>query len=174
MADLDQTFSPVEAPGAYYPQDFSLESINILTSSGQPFEMKQMLVELSYFEDMFKPATTGHILINDSIGFINNLKMNGTEKIRLEFNKTAKSSGAYGISKTFSIVRISERIRKNFNTETYSIHFCSQELLLSEQIKISKSYSGRKIDSIVQEILIEWLKSILKQHQPEVQLKLER
>lgn len=136
---------------------FNLVKLEVVTNQNKSIDIKSLMLEMSYFEDIFRSATTGHILINDSIGFINNLKMNGSEKINLKFNKTTASDNAYAIEKTFRIVRIGERIRKNFNTETYSIHFCSEELLYSEQKKVSKSYAGKTISYIVSDILKSYL-----------------
>jgi hypothetical protein len=42
--------------------------------------------------------------------------------------------------------------------ENYTLHFCSEELFLSEQTKISKPYSGKKISEIVYDILNNHLK----------------
>lgn len=136
---------------------YYLEKLNIFIGKGDSIDIKGLLLEMSYFEDIFRCAITGHILINDSIGFIDKLKLNGSEKIEIKFNKTNKSRSDYGISKTLRIVRIGERIRKNFNTETYSIHFCSEELFFSEQKKISKAYKGKRIDEIVTDILTNYL-----------------
>ena len=43
MAQIDQnTYTQVENPGAYFPQDYSLESLNFLTGSGQRFDIKKV------------------------------------------------------------------------------------------------------------------------------------
>jgi hypothetical protein len=44
------------------------------------------------------------------------------------------------------------------NVEFYTLYFCSEELLLSEQLKISSSYKGKKISENVKNILTEKLK----------------
>jgi hypothetical protein len=46
MAEIDQnTYTQVENPGAYYPQDNSLETLNFLTGSGQRFDIKKIFVD---------------------------------------------------------------------------------------------------------------------------------
>jgi hypothetical protein len=50
MSDI---FNLVEGAGAYYPQDYTLKALNILTTAGQRFEMKKLMVELSYYEDLY-------------------------------------------------------------------------------------------------------------------------
>lgn len=150
--------SPEDSSNITSGDSYQISKLEIISSDGvRAIDTKSLLLELSYFEDIFRSVTTGHILINDSIDFINGLKFNGTEKIRIEFRKTEKSERSTGISKTYKIVRLGDRIRKNFSTETYSIHFCSEELFFSEQTKISKSYKGKKISEIVTDILTNYL-----------------
>ena len=36
-------FTPVEASGAYSPQDYSLKTLNFLTSSGNRIELKKIM-----------------------------------------------------------------------------------------------------------------------------------
>lgn len=146
----------VEADGLYYTQDFSLNKLNILVSSGKKFEMKRLLVEMSYYEDIYSFAVSGYLTLNDSQGFIETLQLTGNEFIEVEFGKL-KSSGAVD-SQTFRIYKIGNRTPKgNFNGEIYTIYFCSEELMLSEQMKISRAYSGYKISDIVKDVLIEKL-----------------
>ena len=74
----------VESPGAYYPQDFSLKTLNFLTASGQKIELRQLLVELSYYEDIYSFAASGYITILDSQGFIELLQLTGNEFIQID------------------------------------------------------------------------------------------
>lgn len=158
MADIEQTnSSPVENPGAYYTQDYSLETLNFLTASGQKFEMKKVLVELSYFEDIYSFAVSGYVTITDAQGFIELLQLSGNQFVELKFGKT--KNGSNGINQVLRVYKIENRKPVgNLNAENYTLHFCSEELVLSEQTKISKSYSGQKISNIVKNILTDKLK----------------
>ena len=137
--------------------DYNLEEVYIITASGQT-SLKNIMVEISYYEDIFKGVTSGNIVINDSIDLIDRLGISGFDYIKLKFSKTEVSSKLATIEKYFRVYRVSERILNNNSTETYSLHFCSEELLLSEQTKISKGYSGKKISEMVFDILYNHLK----------------
>lgn len=157
MADLDQTFSPVEAPGAYYPQDFSLKSINLLTTGGQRIDLRRLMVELSYYEDIYTFSISGYVTIRDAQGFIESLHLTGNEFIEIDFGKV--KNGPNSDDSTYRVYKIGNRAPDgNMNSEYYTLYFCSEELVLSEQIKISKSFSGSKISDIVENILIDKLK----------------
>lgn len=143
--------------GLVTADDYSLDEAYII-SSGNNTNIKPLMVEISYYEDIFKGVTSGSILINDSISLIDRLGLSGFDYLKLKFKKTLKASRESTTDKYFRIYRISERILNNNSSETYTLHFCSEELFLSEQTKVSKSYSGKKISEIVSDILSDKLK----------------
>jgi hypothetical protein len=141
---------PVVA-GLLTANDFYLESINIITPKNI-VNIKSVFVELSYYEDIFRGTVSGHVLISDSISMIDRLGLSGNDYLELKFRKS-QTVDAPGISKYFRIYRVGERILNNSETENYSLHFCSEELFLSEQTKVSKAYQGKTIEEIVTDIL---------------------
>jgi hypothetical protein len=147
----------IESPGAYYPQDFSLKTLNFLTASGQRIEIKKLLVEMSYYEDIYSFVTSGYITLVDAQGFIELMRLTGNEFIEVNFGKV--KSGKNETDQLFRVYKSSARKPSgNQNSEVYTLYFCSEELLLSEQNKISKSYKGNKISKIVDNILTDKLK----------------
>lgn len=158
MATIPNDFGVSQSPaGIFYPQDFSLEKLDFITSSGQRFEMKKLMVEMSYYEDIYSFCISGSITIRDSIGFIELLQLSGNEYMELNFGKIKGAPNSN--SQTFHVYKIGKRLPTgNLNDEFYTIYFCSEELYLSEQIKISKSFNGQKISSIISNILTNTLK----------------
>ena len=147
----------IESPGAYYPQDFSLKTLNLLTAGGQRFEMKKLMVEMSYFEDIYSFVTSGYITLIDAQGFIERLQLTGNEFIEINFGKI--KDGSNENDQIFRVYKVGTRQPSgNMNSETYTLHFCSEELLLSEQSKIAKSFKGNKISDIIKNILTDKLK----------------
>jgi len=155
---LTSTNTPtVQIDGLITADDYSLDDAYIITSKDKT-NVKAMMVELSYYEDIFKGITSGSILLNDSISLIDRLGMTGFDYLKLKFKKTTRASKESTTEKYFRIYRVSERIMNNNASETYTLHFCSEELFLSEQTKISKSYSGKKISEMIYDILSDKLK----------------
>jgi len=146
-----------ETSGVYYSQDFSLKSLNFLTSSGKTIDLKRVMVEFSYYEDLYSFCTTGYITVSDSRGFIELLQLTGSEFLEINFGKV--KNGPNDIDKIFRVYKAGKRVPAgNMNTEFYTLYFCSEEMILSEQKKISKSYKGEEIYKIVNDILTEQLK----------------
>lgn len=157
--NVNENVNPIT--GLLTADDFYLDKINIVTPKNI-LSIKSVFVELSYYEDIFRGTVSGHVLISDSISMIDRLGLSGNDYLELNFRKS-KSVDVQGISKYFRIYRVGERILNNSETENYALHFCSEELFLSEQTKISKSYPGKRIDYIVTDILNNHLK-IDKKH----------
>lgn len=153
MAEIEQTYStPTENPGVFYTQDFSLDTLNFLTSSGQSFDLRKLLVELCYYEDIYSFSVSGYLTVQDGQGFIQLLQLTGNQFLELNFGKI--KGAINNIKQTFRVYKIENRKPSgNMNTESYKLYFCSEELVLSEQIKISKSVVGTKISDIIKSVL---------------------
>jgi hypothetical protein len=155
MADTPVPF--IESPGVYYPQDFSLKTLNFLTASGQRIEIKKLLVEMSYYEDIYSFSASGYITLIDAQGFIELMRLTGNEFIEVNFGKVKNAPN--GTNQLFRVYKSSARNPSgNMNSELYTLFFCSEELMLSEQNKISKSFKGNKISNIINNILTDKLK----------------
>lgn len=156
MSDY-KNLSPVDSEGIYSPQDFSIQSLDFVTSNGTTIDLKKLMVEMSIYEDLYSFSMSGYIRIRDAQGFIELLQLSGNEFIKIDFGKV--KSAPNNIVQTFKVYKIGDRKPDgNQNAENYSIYFCSEELILSEQTKISKSYKGKKIDEIVRDILVNQMK----------------
>jgi hypothetical protein len=137
--------------GVRYGQDFTLKKLVLLSPSYGPFDLKIVMSEMAYFEDIFSNAVTGRVVITDAEGFIEKLNLSGNEYIRVTFSKASEKN--FDIDKLFRVYKISNRgLTGNMQTEGYAIHFCSEELVLSEQYKVSKSYTNKKISEIINDI----------------------
>jgi hypothetical protein len=159
MDIIPNTFDATSAPaGIFYPQNFSLQKLDFINSSGQRFAMQKLMVELSYFEDIYSFCVSGSLTVRDSQGFIELFRLSGNEYLEINFGKVKDAPNSD--DQIFHIYKIGKRIPSgNLNDEFYTLYFCSEELYLSEQLKISKSYTGQKISNIVESILTNTLKT---------------
>lgn len=155
--EQNQTSGPIESAGVYYPQDFSLKTLNFLTANGKKIDMRKIMVDMSYYEDIYTFAASGYISIIDAQGFIELLQLTGNEFVEIDFGKV--KDGPNETVQRFRVYKLGNRKPSgNNNSEPYTLYFCSEELMLSEQTKLSKSYVGQKISDIVKDVLVEKLK----------------
>lgn len=147
----------VESPGAYYPQDFSLKTLNFLTASGQRIELKKLLVEMSYYEDIYSFAVSGYITLVDAQGFVELMRITGNEFIEINFGKV--KNGPNSTDQLYRVYKMGGRKPSgNMNSEVYTLYFCSEELMLSEQTKVGKSFKSTKISDIITNVITDKLK----------------
>lgn len=140
-----------------YPTDFELITLALITSGGNVvFDIKQQLVELSYFEDLFNNTISGKVVLGDAIGILNLGALNGTEFIKITFRKVGSFQNS--VDRTFRVFSVTNRkIDKNLNKESYTLEFCSEEFLLSEQYRVCKAYKTKKISEIIKDIFESFL-----------------
>jgi hypothetical protein len=147
-----------DTTGTYSTQDAGIDKISLTTAGGDVVDLKRLVIELSYFEDIYSFSASGYVMLRDSLGLIEKMQITGKELIDISFGKT--QDGERNIKKTFRIYKIGDRKPTgNLSSETYKLYFCSEELILSEQIKVSKSYTGWKISDMVSDILFHKLKT---------------
>ena len=138
--------------------DYKLESITLYAPgfTGK-FDLIPHLVELNYFEDIFNNTVSGNIVINDAVGIANFTSMSGTEYINIRFRKSDDLKVT--VDRNFRVFGISDRrFDLSNNNEMYKIEFCSDEYLLSEQYRVSKSYKGKKVSEIIKDVVDNELK----------------
>jgi hypothetical protein len=151
--------------GIRYSKDYNLLALNMLSGQFITLDLKPMMVELSYFEDIYTNSVSGQILISDAQGLIEKMGMHGNEYLRMVFGKDDNPD--IRIDKLFRIYSVSNRQKASgFDTENYVINFCSDELLLSEQYKVSKSYNNKNITQIVNDVLTTYLKVPANKYNP--------
>jgi len=135
---------------------FSVNELYLLTSKGS-FDITMVFEELNIFDNMFTPCMSGNVMVKDSNNIIDNLNIDGGEYIKISIDKGEDNPSYFGFEKMFRIYKISNISNNNFTTKTFILHFVSDEYILSEQKKISQSYSGLYSD-FVKNILTKELK----------------
>lgn len=130
-----------------------------IVSAEKRLDFKHLVIELNWFEDIFSNGITGNIVFNDSVAYNNLLSWCGDEFLVLSAGKPGlEDNETNSLRGIFRIYKPSSRHLANETNENYVIHFCSEELFLSERVVISKSYKNKKISDIVKDIAINYLK----------------
>lgn len=141
------------------PQDYNFKKLKLKTSVGE-LDIKTLLVDFSFFEDIFSFSISGYLTVRDAAGYIELLKINGQETIEIQLSKFEDDIN--DIHRTLRVYKIDPRHPSgNMTSEYYTLHFCSEELILSEQNKISKDFGGpKKISDMVSLILFDEIQGL--------------
>lgn len=136
--------------GILNTRDYNLSRLEILTSVGL-VDLRFIMTELSYHEDLFGDAVSGYVLVTEANAYSELFSLTGNEFLYIEFSKTKDLTDK--ISRTFRAYALGDRkLSGNMTTESYKINFCSEELFLSEQYKVSKAYTNQTINAIITDI----------------------
>lgn len=145
--------------GHPFPSSATVEACVITTASGKQYDLKHNIVELSYYEDLYGFCVSGYVMLRDGIGLLEGFSISGGETIEIMFSDGINPVH-YNLKRDFMIYKVGDRNPTgNMNSEFYKLYFCTKDLLVNEQTKVSKSYKGKKINQIVEDILVNFLKT---------------
>lgn len=134
---------------------FKINELVIVTKAGN-IDIASIYEELNIFDSLMMPVMSGTILIKDSIGLSGKLLFDGSETILIDIAKD-KNSDIANFHKAFRIFKQSDRQNDGLNSEVYTLHFVSDELMYSDQKRINQSYELTNAQ-IVEKILLDYLK----------------
>ena len=141
--------------GLFSSSDYKISTLTIVASDGNSIDVRNIMIELDIYEDIFSPTMTGSLVVSDAGDIISSFGMHGNEYLLLEVDKPSLNKP---IKKIFRIYKIANRDFNTASLQSYTLHFCSEELILSTQSLVSKSYKGLTIDKMVMDILKNRLK----------------
>jgi hypothetical protein len=139
-------------------KSYVLQKLIISSSNGEGINIYPQMIELSIFEDIYNCTISGHILMSDSQDLFNRIPLSGFEFITITVGKPG-SSREIIFDKIFRIYKMTGGEVKAATTsnQTYMLHFCSEENVISASRRISKSYRGKRTSDIVRDILVNQL-----------------
>ena len=145
-----------ERTGLSSAGDVLVEDLYLISSTGTYIFILDYLVELNIYEDIYSNFMSGQILLSDSANLIKNLPIVGEEYLVV---KITTPSFPASIQKTFRIFSITNRnLISDTGTQTYVLHFCSNEAFNDSVSSLFKPFSG-KIDEIIQELYTDYIET---------------
>ena len=157
----------VDSPSGtgFYPEGAAVDKLVLITTSGEEVDLKLQMVELNYYEDIYSFAVSGSVSLRDGQALVELYQLCGNEFLDIEFGR-AKDADENN-SRKFRVYKLGKRTDiGNLNSEVLTLHFCSEELIISEQTKVSKATQGQEIHKIIANILLKDMK-VTKQIQVE-------
>lgn len=136
--------------GLHEAGGYIIKSCSIISSDGTISEVSGSLTHLNIYEDIFTPYVTGDATFGDALDLLTTLTMHGNEYLYLVLDKPSLDKP---LEKFFRIYKIADRIFKTQSLQNYTIHFCSEEVIVSSQRYTRKSYRGVGIDFMIKDIL---------------------
>jgi hypothetical protein len=144
----------MESPGLTNSKDYEIKVLDLINSGGQVVDVRKIFMELQLFQDIYSSVMSGTIVIQDGHDIFSNFYFCGNEFIRISIDKPSLGKP---IQKVFRIYKVGGRKPASDSGQIYSLFFCSEELIFSNQKRVSKSYKGLRTADIIRDILIKEL-----------------
>ena len=139
---------------------FRIHTLTINLKDGDKnasYDIREIFGELNIFDTIFLSSISGNILINDSIGLLNKFVFDGSEIISIKIGKSSddeETDSSLIYEKKFRLYKITDRKNNNQTSESYLLHFISDEYVYSLMRKINRSYSG-EYSTIARKIMLD-------------------
>jgi hypothetical protein len=118
----------------------TLIELKIILSNGKPVDIRNVYDVLSIFEDIYSPVITGSVQITDALNLFSSSGFHGNEFLRVVFKKPGED---VQYSKHFRIYSCADRQHiPGSQAQRYMLYFCSEEMIFSNQLSISKAYKN--------------------------------
>lgn len=142
--------------------EVDVQIVELISHKKEKIDIKQLMLELSIYEDIFSNTVSGSILVTDGFDLIHNLPLIGEEIIHIRYVTPTMPESCvvdyYGY-----VYRVSDKIMTAERSQSYLIHFTSFENIIGVNKKVSKAFDAR-CDQIVSEVFssTEFLSSEVK------------
>ena len=149
----------IEEENISRPGDIVIDVLDLMTSSGQVFNIKSFMIDLQLTEDIWSPAIYGNVTITDANNMINLGPIRGGELLIVKLRtKTLEDIPENLIEKTFQIYAIESRVLNNDRESFYDLKFTSIEAVSDQQRSITQAYghdSSTTTDQIAEKIWLD-------------------
>jgi len=127
--------------------DVSIEEVSIITSRGFKQDIKEQVLAIEIYEDVFASFITGKIIIQDAQEISNLMPLVGEEIVsfRIQTPSLPKEDAYIG---EFYIYKMDDRVKSQERELVYVLHFISKEAIVDLNKKLSKAYAGKISDSV--------------------------
>ena len=136
--------------------EFLITQCKLLTTSGNEYDIRNLVQNINIYEDIFSHTVSGDILLKDTINLVMNGPIIGQEKLLLRIQTPQASPKDETIinyvDTPLTVYKVNMVMGEGENALMYSLNFTTQESFRNQVCKISQSYKGQPSD-IVEKIL---------------------
>lgn len=142
--------------GSTTPDAYHIEYVKINSwSLGEEKDITDSVKKIQIFEDLNQPYVEVHFKIMDAIGLINELKLNGSEIVKVKIRRTPEKKSSQDESKIeleLKAIEIFGYSRLTPTKQAYTIRCCSSHLY-TNQCKILQRPFQNTIGKLVEDIV---------------------
>lgn len=143
---------------SFIPNTIIVNSILLESYKKKLIDISDLVAEINIYESIYQNTISGTVEILDSTDLIQFFPIIGEEKIHFDLVMPGQDDNR-SIKLVFSVYRIADRVIRNDKLQSYVLWFTSAETLTNLEQRISKSWQGKPVSSIVSDILKKYIKT---------------
>jgi hypothetical protein len=138
------------------PGDVKFNKLVLHSIDGKTFDLRNDMIEMCIYEDIYAASTSGYIVFNDLDDLINTFPIVGHEILEVD-------AGAAGIpttiKKKFQVYKVDKRTADNNKpaSQSYILRFISFETINNFKSSVSRSWKSAKSVDIVSDIYNDYI-----------------
>lgn len=121
--------------------DVEIKQLVIATTSGPSLDIRNQVMSINIYEDLFSPFITGTIILQDSLDFVNYFPLIGDETLYITIATPGFTEKGTFIDGVFRIFKLSDREMMSNRSVGYILHFISSEAVVDLNTKICQSFN---------------------------------
>ena len=150
MADINNNTST---------KDVLIHELSIINSLGEIKDITSLFNVINIYEDVFMPVVSGSIQLIDGVDLFSSMGLHGNEYLYISFSRPGESASNQRYKRTFRIYKATERKPAGRSqAQSYVLHFCSEELVFSNQLTLSRKLRGKNARDHAANICVNDLK----------------
>lgn len=131
-------------------REFQVRGISLIGKDGTAREIRYLVQELILRQDVLVGYMHGEMMILDATDTHYHLDVTGGEYVWIHLSTPFST---HKIAKAFRVFKVSNRTTTKNDAQQYTIHLVSQEMYLSNLVRIRKAYTGTTIANIAEDII---------------------
>jgi hypothetical protein len=135
--------------------DYSLISLDIVNYKGDRFDAIASFIQFEIEESIFEGFVRGRIVLEDSIGWQEDLPLIGNETLEITYQRNTAIDTI--TSRTFQMYGIAE-VKFAENKKLITVSFCSPEMIKNLNRRISKAYTSKTAADIINDLYNNFIK----------------
>lgn len=135
-------------------REFQVTGISLIGKDGTAREIRYLVQELILRQDVLVGYMHGEMMVLDATDTHYHLDVTGGEYVWIHLTSPFSN---HKIAKAFRIFKVSNRTNTKNDAQQYTIHLVSQEMYLSNVLRIRRAYTGSSISTVAEDIIKNWL-----------------
>lgn len=141
---------------SYRPHEIDLRHIKIMNSQGNFIELRDVILEMNIYHDLFTYGVKCDLIIADGLGLIERLPIVGDEFVYIDFNTPGQDKR---LQYVFQVYKLDQRIKHKERAESYVLHCVSPETMNSLKQTVEVPYSNMSPSDIIESVYTNYLSS---------------